>query len=239
MRYSGRQLKEKLYSPAPEENKFVCNICSKTVNQILTNGYSNLCKHSTTHIKNASEEETNNIKRVLDGDQGVLLLKVSVTKQQIKIFDWLRVIVEDLEPFSIVESPALRNIAGRDRTICAETASKYLKAVAQVVEDDIREKLPERFALIFDCWTENSIHFLAVFARFPIANTNSKDVKEKRFGTVLLSFSPYEDETDFSAASLKDEILFVLSRYGKNMNNVVCLVGDNCSVNECLRLVEK
>ena len=84
--------------------------------------------------------------------------------------------------------------------------SKYLKAVAQVVEDNTKEILPEKFALVFDCWSEDSTHFLAIFARFP-----SNDAKG--FKNILLSFSPFEDETNFSAQSLKEEILFVLARY--------------------------
>jgi hypothetical protein len=59
--------------------------------------------------------------------------------------------------------------------------SKYLKAVAQVVEDNTKEILPEKFALVFDCWSEDSTHFLAIFARFP-----SNDAKAR-----CSSFSPH------------------------------------------------
>jgi hypothetical protein len=97
--------------------------------------------------------------------------------------------------------------------------------VVKGVERSIKNELPEKFALIFDGWSENKTHYTAIFASYMIS-TGANSTKCKR---VLLSFSPFEDETDFSAISLSDHVLHVLNYYGKSLNNVVCLIGDNCS----------
>lgn len=52
---------------------------------------------------------------------------------------------------------------------------------------------------------------------------------------MLLAFSPLlEDAFDFTAESHKKFMDFYLDHYGKSMENVVCLVGDNCATNQAL-----
>jgi hypothetical protein len=52
---------------------------------------------------------------------------------------------------------------------------------------------------------------------------------------ILLAFSPLFDEADFTAESHKEFIEQVLQNvFKKNLENVVCLVGDNCSTNHAL-----
>ena len=53
---------------------------------------------------------------------------------------------------------------------------------------------------------------------------------------VLLAFSPLlEDAFDFTAASHKAFIIHVLEKvFGKSLENIVCLVGDNCPTNQSL-----
>lgn len=48
---------------------------------------------------------------------------------------------------------------------------------------------------------------------------------------ILLGFSPLLDETEYTAANHIELIEEILGRFGKNINNVVCLVGDNCATN--------
>jgi hypothetical protein len=101
-----------------------------------------------------------------------------------------------------------------------------MKNVVLGVENNIKKELPDKFALIFDGWSEHNTHYTAIFASYNILNGTKIQTKN-----VLLSFSPYEDETDLSAEALKDHILSILQYYGKSMNNVVCMVADNCATN--------
>lgn len=114
---------------------------------------------------------------------------------------------------------------------------RYLGLVTKSVELKITALLPESFALIFDgCleysfapdslgWSHlQSTHYIALFATFMNAR---QDAVER----VLLAFSPLRDESDYSAASHAAFILDQLAGYKKTIQNVVCLVGDNCNTN--------
>ena len=52
---------------------------------------------------------------------------------------------------------------------------------------------------------------------------------------VLLTFSPLLTETQLTARSHHDFIVWVVETvYNKSMNNVTALIGDNCDTNEAL-----
>jgi hypothetical protein len=93
------------------------------------------------------------------------------------------------------------------------------------VEERMKESLKDRLCLQYDGWSENSMHFLAVIVTWP------DDTKISQYEKALLSFSPMEDGSDMSGLAQKEHILWVLEMYGKNMDNVVCVVNDNCSAN--------
>jgi hypothetical protein len=197
-RFTGKVVKEKLYRNTDSENKFLCIICDAILSQDIKNGYHNLCKHSTSHLKGRSEEEMKSMIEFLRGGQPALGFKANVTAFHRKVFKWLRVVTEDLMPFSIVESAAMRALAGNNESISRPTLVKYLQHVVKGVERNIKKELPDKFALVFDGWSENKTHYTAIFASYMISTgPNSSKCKK-----VLLSFSPFEDETDFSAISL-------------------------------------
>lgn len=47
----------------------------------------------------------------------------------------------------------------------------------------------------------------------------------------LLAFQPLLEESDLGSLSYRDLIKHTVELYGKTLDNVKCLVGDNCSVN--------
>ena len=88
--------------------------------------------------------------------------------------------------------------------------------VSDRVEKEIAKELPDIFALIVDGWTEASSHFVGVMASYP--------GKHEGYETALLGFSPIGDQTGQSASDMYEYISFVLSQYGKTMNNVVAII---------------
>ncbi len=44
---------------------------------------------------------------------------------------------------------------------------KYLSLLCKTVEIKIAAVLPSTFALVFDAWTANSTHYVAMFATYP------------------------------------------------------------------------
>lgn len=105
---------------------------------------------------------------------------------------------------------------------------KYMELTTKQVEAAIADVLPSKFALIFDGWTceESMTHYLAVCTSFIGKNNEVR--------TALLAFTPFEDESTFTATAHQDELESILEVFGKTLDNVVCLVGDNCPVNQKL-----
>jgi hypothetical protein len=83
-------------------------------------------------------------------------------------------------------------------------------------------------ALIFDGWSEDSVHFIGLFITL-----TAKDAKAMApFSEIyLLAFAPLLDETTFTAANHRDFIVATLEWYHLPVSNLICLIGDNCNTN--------
>lgn len=133
----------------------------------------------------------------------------------------------DLKPFSFVTDPLTRKYTTLN-PICTNTLKKYMEVVVKYVERKLCDSLPDKFALVIDGWTEKSTHFVAVFASYPDAEAT------EGYSTALLAFSPMGEETGFTAQVHKDFLEWVLSVYRKSLENIVCIIGDNCETNKAL-----
>ena len=102
-----------------------------------------------------------------------------------------------------------------------------MNQLTRAVERKIEAKLPSRFAVGFDGWSANQTHFVATFATFPSSAQIGYD-------KTLLGFSPFEKEDSLSADAHLGFAEFVLGVYNRNLSNVVCFIGDNCTTNICL-----
>ena len=91
----------------------------------------------------------------------------------------------------------------------------------------IKNFLSDMLALIFDGWTLNATYYVAVLASFPAD-------KERWCGISFLSFITFENEIDHSALEHQRYMNRTMHMYGKSWENVVAIVGDNCSVKEKL-----
>ncbi|MEM9079038.1 MAG: hypothetical protein AAGC43_18510 [Bacteroidota bacterium] len=104
---------------------------------------------------------------------------------------------------------------------------KYLHKLTIVVEKKVAERLPDKFAIIFDGWSGGDTHFVGVYATFPSNNSLG-------YEKILLSCSPMENEDFLDSNEHYEYLKFVLDLYGKNIDSVVEIVGDNCSTNRCM-----
>ena len=130
-------------------------------------------------------------------------------------------------PFCKVESEYFRKYM-KMPCISVNTFMKYMHEATIAVEKEIAKALLSRFALVFDCWTceASSMHYLAVFASY-LDVDNSPQV-------ALLAFSAFENEADFTAAAHQSLLASILAVFKKDFSNIVCLIGDNCAVNQKL-----
>ena len=131
---------------------------------------------------------------------------------------WLRWIIEDNLPFSFVEKVRTRENTKLD-PISRSSVMKYLRLVTNKVEQKVKDLLPQRFGLIIDGWSSNTMHFCVLFACLP-----DLDIK---LGRPMLAFSPLLDETSQSAQAHLDWIKSSLRLYGMDFRNIMFLVSDN------------
>ena len=100
----------------------------------------------------------------------------------------------------------------------------YMHAICAIVERKIILLLPTKFAIVFDGWSCGSTHFVSMFATFPSADSIG-------YSRLLLALAPINDEESLNADAHYEYLEFVLDLYGKQMSNIVALIGDNCSTN--------
>ncbi|KAG3113215.1 hypothetical protein PI125_g7540 [Phytophthora idaei] len=99
--------------------------------------------------------------------------------------------------------------------------------VAEEVEDKVAQEMPDNFGIIFDGWSNDSEHYLAVFPTYEV---------DGLMKTPLLSMAPIVNEPDdnLKAESQRSALESVLAVFGKEVVHCLFLVGDNCSVNKKL-----
>ncbi|OWZ13847.1 hypothetical protein PHMEG_00012761, partial [Phytophthora megakarya] len=145
-----------------------------------------------------------------------------ISERELIIFKW--VIMRDMA-FMEVDNELTRELTGLRTSdhMCSKSVTTYIHALIPLVEVSIGETLPTRFAIMFDGWKNGTTHYAAIFAVF---------MQGERCMEVLLGFSPPLDEQTYTAEAHRDLVVSVLSVYGKTLNDVVALIGDNCPTNK-------
>ena len=114
-------------------------------------------------------------------------------------------------PFSFVDLPRTRKYSNLN-PICRNTLTKYLNLVTLEVENAIKDRLPNKFAIAFDGWTTGSTHYVGIMATVP---------KESSYETMLLAFTPLIDETCLNSAEHCRLIEETLELYGKDLDTLL------------------
>lgn len=137
----------------PRDDMWICK-CKKILKQKNGSGYTNLFKHiMSNHI--------NEITQI----QNTPTLDSFVNKKHKNIFAWIEFIIDSNSPISCVDQTYLRNICKLD-PICSNTLRDYMKQISSLVEKNISTSLPARFGIMFDGWSEESDHYVAIFALY-------------------------------------------------------------------------
>ena len=201
---SVKRIRDEFFKPHQEaKDVWVCK-CGTSRKQ-TGGGYTNLVSHVRAVHPEALEEMRN------DGHASTVTQTSSIYthKKTVHLFGWIDLVVNALQPFSIVENPVYRRHV-RYEPISTKTLTKYLQLLIEKVEERIKKLLPSKFALVFDGWTTSDTHYMAIFASFPFNNT-------KGFKTVILAFSPFEDEVSHDRQHHLTFAEFVTDLYGKSL----------------------
>lgn len=199
----------------------VCS-CGKERKQKAGSGYQNLVEH----IKRAHPDWEELMSETAKGSKSNLTSLIDTKSSN--IYGWIDWVVSQNFPFSFCENAINRKYT-KLKPISTETLMKYMDLLVIEVEQHIRRELPERFAIVFDGWSEDSTHFIAIFAVY-IKEIEGKATKAQH----LLAFTPLLDETDLSADSQSALIIDTLELYERNGSNIVCVIGDNCPTNKAV-----
>ncbi|RHY62366.1 hypothetical protein DYB34_013738 [Aphanomyces astaci] len=156
-------------------------------------------------------------------------LDFMIDKKSYNVFRWIEWICMDEIELAFVGKTLTRHNSNLE-PISVNTFKKYAGALTRAVETRVAANLDNTpFAVVFDGWTENTHHFVGLFATVPTAMS---------YDTMLLSFEPLLDETSMTAEIHKTFILKSLQHYmldrTKVESGLVALIGDNCTTNVAL-----
>jgi hypothetical protein len=102
-----------------------------------------------------------------------------------------------------------------------------MKKTMDIIVNKITTELQNKIlGLLFDGWSEDTSHFVAVFACYEGKGGNAV--------LRLLAVAPLLTETDFGAESHREYLESTLKCYDLTLDNVSFLVGDNCNTNKAL-----
>ena len=161
----------------------------------------------------------------------VFVLRLSDAKKEMA--QWILYLILKNLPMSLVDRLHTRAMA-KLRPVSSKSVRKHVLSLVTIVQEDIRRRLPDKFVLIFDGWTEGTDHYIGVWVSYNRID-GSHDGKEHAVQT-LLSIRPLLAD-GIESLTAQDHICHInriLTLYGKNNSNVMCLIGDNCSVNQSI-----
>ena len=195
----GKRLTEQFFSKAHKNSDIYTCQCGVRRKRTGTN-YQNLI----SHVQAPHPDYFEKLCAGNDLDQSKMK-NYFLTAKSSHIYGWIDFIVSGLLPFSFVEKHSIRKHI-RHEDININTFMKYISGLTRAVEEKIATLLPEKIALVFDGWSSDSTHYLAVFATFPSAN-------ERVFSQRLLTMSPMGDETTLSASEHYEFLSYLLGLY--------------------------
>lgn len=98
---------------------------------------------------------------------------------------WLDLIINGLFPFTSCKNEVLVGHI-KHESICYNTLMDNIETFSSVVEQKIAVVLQGKFAVLFDGWTTDKTHYIAMFATFLWKNMNDYD-------SALLAMSIFEN----------------------------------------------
>lgn len=138
-----------------------------------------------------------------------------------KIIQW---VIMRNQPLTEVDDPLTRDLFHVSH-ISSKTLRNYILSLVPVVEENVRRELPNKFCLMIDGWSDNHVHYVAIFCTY---------IKDGNYCETLIACSPLLKEDDLGANQHFEFIVESLSVYGRGLCDVICIVGDNCKVNQKL-----
>jgi hypothetical protein len=184
-----------------------CIACNAEVSK--GNGLTNRVNHVKINHSNYSAKMDAQDLIDMSVSNKSILSHVICNDKAAHIYGWISLIIDGNLPFYSVESPVYHG-AVKYKKITYKTLIKYLRLAKEMVMEDLKKELPDKFGLIIDGWTENGIHVLAVFANWSKSVASSSDNWTNKTRTDLLGMTQLTDPSNQTATNQKETIQTIL-----------------------------
>lgn len=141
-----------------------------------------------------------------------------------EVFQLLEWLVMRNQPLSELDNDLTRRLV-KAKPIHSQTMRKYILNMVPLVERAVTTELPDKFALLFDGWSDGPVHYVGLFATYCTMG---------EYRETLVAFSPLLQEDAMGAEQHLEFIKESLDVYRKSLANVVAFISDNCTVNRRL-----
>ena len=154
---------------------------------------------------------------------------VRVSDAEMEMTEWINYLVMKNMPISLVDCPLMRRIS-KLKAVSSKSIRKHILSLVMLVRQQVQLCLPDKFAIIFDDWTEGTDHYVGVWASYntPVDSTNKDEYDRGKETPVqsLLSIKPLlaDGIEGMTAHDHLTHISRVLQMYGKEASIVICLV---------------
>jgi hypothetical protein len=147
-----------------------------------------------------------------------------------EMHQWINFVVMKNLPMSFVDCPHTCSIC-KLKPISGQTLRRHIIVLCDIIKDTLQNELASKFVVVLDGWSEGSQHYIGVTAGY-MKSVNVKDVAVQ----TMLSMQPLLSHgiQGMRAKDHLDHLSRILQSYGKDCCNVLCLVGNNCSVNQSM-----
>ncbi len=108
--------------------------------------------------------------------QGLLLddFVVRVSDADMEMSKWIDHLVMRNMPISIVDCPHTRRITIL-KAVSSKSVRKHILYLVMLARQQVRLRLPGKFALIFDGWTEGTDHYIGIWVSYNAIDNGNKD----------------------------------------------------------------
>ena len=195
-------------------------------------GWTNLLSHIRSCIGRDYEEQYLEHKKLQTSASNTApSYFIRISDREKEVCKWIEFVVMKNLPVSFVDCPYTRDIT-RLKNISAQSLRCHILQLLCVVKERIQSELPPKFTIVFDGWTEGSHHYIGIAAAYVKVEAGGKE----RPVQTMLSMKPLlaDGVKGMRATDHLNHVEKVLETYGKTFDNVLCIVGDNCSVNQSM-----
>ena len=223
MRATSRQLCSFYFTPliptddgTKSSSEWDCNKCGKT--KLKSGGWTNLLNHGACRYVGTAFHTDYESLHNKDRKGRILSFIIRVNKTEKEMFRWIEWVVMLNQPLSIVDDPLTRD-GMRYKPITSKLLlRRNILALCKEMQTSIKHRLPDKFSIIFDGWTEGTIHYIGVSAAY----VNIVEGVEVVTQTVL-SMRPLlkDDIKGMTAQDHLHHLSIILGTYGKSDTNIV------------------